>query len=212
MEELVSTEECYLHDLTLISDVMRHLESTMSSTVNIKTVFGNIGVIRELAGRLLAQLKHILLEATDDDLPGLIATAFLDVTTEMKECYSDYCRNYDDAQSLMEKYEEDERIMSEINSILQSFDHTSGNLVNLQAYLIKPVQRVLKYPLLFAELLKNDPSEDEDLKFTHGQLTDVATAINEFKRRKVNDFYMDKKMSRIMLLCCLNEHASSCST
>ena len=57
----------------------------------------------------------------------------------------------------------------------------------LQSLLIKPVQRVLKYPLLLEKLLKATPqSHPEHRKLMQAleAAQQVAQDINEFKRRK----------------------------
>jgi len=59
--------------------------------------------------------------------------------------------------------------------------------VNLQSLLIKPVQRVLKYPLLLQQLLKNTTDAHPDHTHLHSAnlaMTNVAQEINEIKRRK----------------------------
>ena len=53
--------------------------------------------------------------------------------------------------------------------------------------LIKPVQRILRYPLLLNELLKCTEAEHADradLARARDIMTDVAAFINESKRRK----------------------------
>jgi len=52
--------------------------------------------------------------------------------------------------------------------------------------LIKPVQRVLKYPLLLQELLQVTPNSYDDftaLELATKEITKVAERINESKRR-----------------------------
>ena len=58
---------------------------------------------------------------------------------------------------------------------------------NMGSILIKPVQRILKYPLILNELLKCTEEEDEDKKDLREAVTlmsDVAAFINETKRKK----------------------------
>ena len=53
--------------------------------------------------------------------------------------------------------------------------------------LIKPVQRILKYPLMLNELIKCtevEHSDRVDLMRARDIMTDVASFINESKRRK----------------------------
>lgn len=61
------------------------------------------------------------------------------------------------------------------------------NLLNMGSLLIKPVQRIMKYPLLLGELWQATPDDHPD----HRPLQEAFTAakiininINEFKRRK----------------------------
>lgn len=60
-------------------------------------------------------------------------------------------------------------------------------LLNMGSLIIKPVQRIMKYPLLLGELWQSTPEEHPD----HRPLQEAFTAakiininINEFKRRK----------------------------
>ena len=61
------------------------------------------------------------------------------------------------------------------------------NLLDMGSLIIKPVQRIMKYPLLLRELLQATPEDHPD----HRPLQEAFTAvkiinvnINEFKRRK----------------------------
>ena len=66
------------------------------------------------------------------------------------------------------------------------------NTFDLGSFLIKPVQRILKYPLLLQELLKladipgpgEDRGEYDDLIEAVKLLQEAANDINEDKRRK----------------------------
>lgn len=61
------------------------------------------------------------------------------------------------------------------------------NLLDMGSLLIKPVQRVMKYPLLLAELWNATPTDHPDNTPLQEALTTVKIInvnINEFKRRK----------------------------
>ena len=71
----------------------------------------------------------------------------------MKTAYTDYCVNHDKAEQLMEKYES----TPDISRLLQRGVETIQAQVscfNMGSILIKPVQRILKYPLILNELVK----------------------------------------------------------
>ena len=62
------------------------------------------------------------------------------------------------------------------------------NIFDLGFLLIKPVQRILKYPLLLGKLAVTSDSKDaagfDDYKTAHAMMEAVANDINEDKRRK----------------------------
>ena len=61
------------------------------------------------------------------------------------------------------------------------------NLLDMGSLLIKPVQRVMKYPLLLGELWQATPSDHPDNSPLQEALTAakiINVNINEFKRRK----------------------------
>lgn len=61
------------------------------------------------------------------------------------------------------------------------------NYINLGSFLIKPVQRVMRYPLLLMELLGATPENHHDRpELTEALLAvkEINVNINEYKRRK----------------------------
>lgn len=64
--------------------------------------------------------------------------------------------------------------------------------LNLTSYLIKPIQRICKYPLLLEELLKQTPPNEKDaidlLTTTNQRIEEVVVYVNEGKRITENLF------------------------
>ena len=80
-------------------------------------------------------------------------SCFLQHADTMKAAYTEYCVNHDKAEQLMEKYE----ATQDISRLLQRGIETIQAQVscfNMGSILIKPVQRILKYPLILNELVK----------------------------------------------------------
>ncbi len=75
------------------------------------------------------------------------------------------------------------------------------NAWDLASLLVKPFQRVLKYPLLFKRLAEaldpvSDQNEWNDTKTATDNLENVAEIINQVKKRKdVVDKYVQGKQS-----------------
>ena len=72
--------------------------------------------------------------------------------------------------------------------------------------LIKPIQRILKYPLLLDKLLQLTPKDDTDYKSLSAAVITigkVAQDINELKRRKdLGNYYMFK----LYHISCVKHH------
>ncbi len=74
----------------------------------------------------------------------------------------------------------------------EAFLETAKNLpesrnLNVESFMIKPVQRITKYPLLFKELLKTSEEGTEDYKRIYGLFTgfrDILAHVNEEKRKR----------------------------
>lgn len=80
------------------------------------------------------------------------------------------------------------QFMSMTVSCIYIYSHRGKpNLLNMGSLLIKPVQRIMKYPLLLGELWHATPEGHPDYQplqkaFTAAKIINVN--INEFKRRK----------------------------
>lgn len=72
-------------------------------------------------------------------------------------------------------------------SFLSQLPRGCTNYINLGSFLIKPVQRVMRYPLLLMELLSATPESHPDkapLTAAVLAVKEINVNINEYKRRK----------------------------
>ncbi|KAL7751283.1 hypothetical protein RI367_003142 [Sorochytrium milnesiophthora] len=125
----------------------------------------------------------------DSSDPSWIGDAFQQLMLPMESVYLEYCtRNEASAAKLAELKEGP--LKSELEAYLRSARQASEGRTaswSLESLLIKPVQRVLKYPLLLQQLVKATPEQHDDYPALQKVLSDmqkVADRINEFKRRK----------------------------
>uniref|UniRef100_A0A8C2CVE6 Dynamin-binding protein n=1 Tax=Cyprinus carpio TaxID=7962 RepID=A0A8C2CVE6_CYPCA len=177
IEELLQTEHDYIKDLQMcVKEIIHPLQKKQVQSIDFDGLFGNINSVIDLSRRLYKTLQ-------DTDSIGQV---FLDYKGELEEVYKIYCQNHDDAISLLETYEKDENIQKQV---LECLEKLSGktNYINLGSFLIKPVQRVMRYPLLLMELLNTTPESHHDRKQLAEALMsikEINVNINEFKRRK----------------------------
>lgn len=185
IDEILNTENSFVSDLNLcISHFMMQLIEWKVDAIDCDILFGNMPEVASLSSKLLHKLKT----ATDNvDINNqIIGTCFVDFSEEITAVYGRYCRNHDDAIAFMEKSANDEDVQQYFSKCLESIREFS-NCWDLSSFLIKPVQRILKYPLLLNELLKHTPDDHPDktglIKAIH-VMTTAANDVNEFKRRK----------------------------
>ncbi|KAJ8365197.1 hypothetical protein SKAU_G00140280 [Synaphobranchus kaupii] len=183
IEELLQTEKDYIKDLHMcVKEIILPLQRKPVQNMDFEGLFGNINAVIDLSRRL-----HKSLLDTDS-----IGNVFLDYKAELEEVYKIYCQNHDDAISLLESYERDDAIQKHILECLETLraiyrDWGKTNYINLGSFLIKPVQRVMRYPLLLMELLNATPESHHDRKqLAEAVLSvkEINVNINEFKRRK----------------------------
>lgn len=105
----------------------------------------------------------------------MVGKCFLKHSERMKRVYTDYCVNKEKAEQLLEKYDQ----FPDIQRTLQKGVETIQSQVacfNIGSILIKPVQRILQYPLFLDKLIKvsgslmsfNTPSPFH-LRLVHGK-------------------------------------------
>uniref|UniRef100_A0AAQ4R1S5 Dynamin-binding protein n=1 Tax=Gasterosteus aculeatus aculeatus TaxID=481459 RepID=A0AAQ4R1S5_GASAC len=183
IEELLQTEKDYIKDLQMcVEEIVEPLQKKQVKNVDFDGLFGNLGSVIDLSQRLLETLQ-------DTDSIGNI---FLEFKAELEEVYKTYCQNHDDAISLLESYEKDKTIQCHVLECLERLraiyrEWGKTNYINLGSFLIKPVQRVMRYPLLLMELLGATPQSHHDRpQLTKALLAikEINVNINEFKRRK----------------------------
>ncbi|XP_051925285.1 dynamin-binding protein isoform X3 [Hippocampus zosterae] len=183
IEEMLQTEKDYIKDLQMcVLEIIEPLKKKQVKNVDFDGLFGNINSVIDLSQRLFETL-----EETDS-----IGKVFLDFKTELEGAYNVYCQNHDDAISLLESYEKDENIQRHVLDCLERLraiyrEWGKTNYINLGSFLIKPVQRVMRYPLLLAELLGATPESHHDrprLAQALQAVKEINVNINECKRRK----------------------------
>ncbi|XP_037865362.1 dynamin-binding protein isoform X3 [Chlorocebus sabaeus] len=183
VEELLQTERDYIRDLEMcIERIMVPLQQAQVPNIDFEGLFGNMQMVIKVSKQLLAALE----------ISDAVGPVFLGHRDELEGTYKIYCQNHDEAIALLEIYEKDEKIqkhlqdsLTDLKSLYNEWGCT--NYINLGSFLIKPVQRVMRYPLLLMELLNSTPESHPDkVPLTNAVLAvkEINVNINEYKRRK----------------------------
>ncbi|KAJ7988106.1 hypothetical protein DPEC_G00320180 [Dallia pectoralis] len=177
--EIIETERMYVRDLgSIVEDYLAHIIDQADLHIKPEQVcalFGNIEDIYEFNSELLQSL-----DMCDND-PVAIARCFV-IKREYFDIYTQYCTNYPNSVAALTDCMRNK-------SLAKFFQERQASLkrsLPLGSYLLKPVQRILKYHLLLQEIAKHfDPEEEgyEVVVEAIYTMTHVAWYINDMKRK-----------------------------
>ncbi|XP_055686202.1 protein still life, isoform SIF type 1-like isoform X4 [Lutzomyia longipalpis] len=190
--ELVDTEKTYVKHLNnLLEYYLEPLKrETFLSNAEIAALFGNIQEIVAFQRQFLQNLEEAL-ELEPDfhkfDQPCQfknvlfsIGSAFLYYVNHFK-LYSSFCASHSKAQKVLHPNEGNQALQEFLAARNPKQQHSS----TLESFLIKPIQRILKYPLLLQQLRNlSDPNAEEHLHLVEALkgMEKVAEHINEMQR------------------------------
>nr|XP_055028932.1 pleckstrin homology domain-containing family G member 3 isoform X1 [Misgurnus anguillicaudatus] len=177
--EIIETERMYVRDLrSIVEDYLVHVIDTRDLPIKpeqVCSLFGNIEQIYEFNSELL----HCLDTCAND--PVAIARCFVD-KSEYFEIYTQYCTNYPNSVAVLTDCLRNKTLAKFLRDRQASLKRS----LPLGSYLLKPVQRILKYHLLLQEIAKHfDPDEDgyDVVIEAIDTMTGVAWYINDMKRK-----------------------------
>ncbi|NWQ81276.1 PKHG3 protein, partial [Columbina picui] len=142
----------------------------------VSALFGNIEDIYELSSNLLQNLESCACD------PVAVAVCFVTRSQEFA-IYTQYCNNYPSSVAALA-----ECMRSKAQArFLRECQERLRHALPLGAYLLKPVQRILKYHLLLQEIAKHfehKSGDDYDVVLEAiDTMTCVAWYINDMKRK-----------------------------
>ncbi|XP_051941864.1 pleckstrin homology domain-containing family G member 3 isoform X2 [Hippocampus zosterae] len=177
--EIIETERMYVKDLrSIVEDYLAHIIDTSNLPIRpeqVCSLFGNIEDIYEFNSELLQSL-----DMCDSD-PVAIAQCFVD-KSEYFEIYTQYCTNYPNSVAALTD-------CMRSKTLAKFFKDRQAALkrsLPLGSFLLKPVQRILKYHLLLQEIAKHfgpDEAGYEVVQEAIDTMTGVAWYINDMKRK-----------------------------
>ncbi|XP_021095309.1 pleckstrin homology domain-containing family G member 2 isoform X2 [Heterocephalus glaber] len=179
--EIVETERAYVRDLrSIVEDYLGPLLDggvLGLSMEQVGTLFANIEDIYEFSSELLEDLEG-------SSSAGGIAECFVQRSEDF-DIYTLYCMNYPSSLALLR-----ELSLSPPAALwLQERQAQLRHSLPLQSFLLKPVQRILKYHLLLQELGKHwaegpGAGGREMVEEAIVSMTAVAWYINDMKRKQ----------------------------
>ncbi|XP_017658423.1 pleckstrin homology domain-containing family G member 3 isoform X2 [Nannospalax galili] len=178
VREIVETERMYVQDLrSIVEDYLLKIIDTpgLLKPEQVSALFGNIESIYALNSQLLRDL-----DSCNSD-PVAVASCFVERSQEF-DIYTQYCNNYPNSVAALTECMRDKQQAKFFRDRQELLQHS----LPLGSYLLKPVQRILKYHLLLQEIAKHFDEEEDGFEVVEDAIdtmTCVAWYINDMKRR-----------------------------
>ncbi|XP_077408104.1 pleckstrin homology domain-containing family G member 3-like [Vanacampus margaritifer] len=179
VSEIIETERTYVRDLRMIvEDYLAQIIDQADLSIRPEQVcflFGNIEDIYEFNSELLQDL-----DLCQRDAVG-VARCFV-IKSDYFDIYTQYCTNYPNSVAALTDCMQDKNLAV----FFRERQATLKRPLPLGSYLLKPVQRILKYHLLLQEIAKHFDPEEEGYEMVDEAIvtmTGVAWYINDMKRK-----------------------------
>ncbi|XP_032194638.1 pleckstrin homology domain-containing family G member 1 isoform X3 [Mustela erminea] len=179
VQEILETERTYVQDLKSIVedylDCIRDQTKLPLGTEERSALFGNIQDIYHFNSELLQDLENC------ENDPVAIAECFVSKSEEF-HIYTQYCTNYPRSVAVLTECMRNKMVAKFFRERQETLKHS----LPLGSYLLKPVQRILKYHLLLHEIenhLDKDTEGYDVVLDAIDTMQRVAWHINDMKRK-----------------------------
>uniref|UniRef100_A0A8D0XWJ0 Phosphatidylinositol 3,4,5-trisphosphate-dependent Rac exchanger 2 protein n=1 Tax=Sus scrofa TaxID=9823 RepID=A0A8D0XWJ0_PIG len=190
LSELQKTERDYVGTLEfLVSAFLHRMNQCAASKVDknvteetVKMLFSNIEDILAVHKEFLKVVEECL--HPEPNAQQEVGTCFLHFKDKFR-IYDEYCSNHEKAQKLLFELNKIRTIRTFLLNCMLLGGRKNTD-VPLEGYLVTPIQRICKYPLLLKELLKRTPRKHSDYAAVVEALQAmkaVCSNINEAKRQ-----------------------------
>lgn len=183
LNELLATENRYLQNLSLVIQFFYRPLCTKWEAVDTPRLFGNISQIYDFTLQFSNSLHSV-----ENGL--MAAKLFLEADFAP---YAVYCLNQADAFVFLEKRSKEDAEFSEFLCNLKRQPELRG--MQLGAFLLEPMQRITRYPLLLKQLLRysQDSLEQEAVTKAIAKMELFLATLNS----KIHDRDMDRQLQQL---------------
>ncbi|XP_040285451.1 pleckstrin homology domain-containing family G member 1 isoform X1 [Bufo bufo] len=191
VQEILQTERTYVQDLkSIVEDYLNCISDQTRLSLGAEersALFGNIRDIYNFNSELLQELENC------DNDPVAIAECFVSKSEEF-HIYTQYCTNYPRSVAVLTECMRNKILAKFFRERQEVLQHS----LPLGSYLLKPVQRILKYHLLLHEIsnhLDKDTEGYDVVLDAIDTMQRVAWHINDMKRKHEHDIRLQEIQS-----------------
>uniref|UniRef100_A0A6B2L044 DH domain-containing protein n=1 Tax=Arcella intermedia TaxID=1963864 RepID=A0A6B2L044_9EUKA len=182
IKEILTTEEDYVKDLKTLLGFIPTIKAKKFLTADLMAqIFSNVeqlcGINEKINEDIRSEKNKIFNDGETDEkyLKIPLGSIFTKLGPFLK-MYLQYCENHDNALIVLAKQKKKNKQFEQW--MIQTAETPECRGLYLKDYLIKPIQRLCKYPLLFQNLLKVTPTSSSE----HAILTKCLDTINQIVR------------------------------
>ncbi|XP_067892359.1 uncharacterized protein arhgef49 [Heterodontus francisci] len=164
--EFVNTESSYGEDLRIIKEEFQlpMQAAGLLTPEQLAVIFSNIQELIEVNERFLERLHDSTEQAFDQDdedfLTVCIGEMFLEFVN-MLPAFQTYCIHQSTSINMLNTLEKEKELLRIFLDVSQN-DNTALRRMNLRSFLMAPLQRVTKYPLLLSRISNSTPEYHPD--------------------------------------------------
>lgn len=186
-KEILTTEASYVRSLSVLlsvyKDAFKNIDEELIPQTKLKSIFSEIEVIKGYNDLMYKRIENRMNNWYSEG--QRLGDIFLQFTDFLK-VYTSYVNNYNGTINMIHEISKHPKVADILKECRQN-PLTSG--LDIQSFLIMPIQRIPRYVLLISDLFKYTPKEHvdyENLFQALKKMEDVAQYVNQKKREAEN--------------------------
>ncbi|CAG2109286.1 unnamed protein product, partial [Medioppia subpectinata] len=165
INEFISSENAYVVDMAIVIDVFQKPLKAKNCLTDAESesIFVNWPKLVKCNQKFLKALrirKRNAIVSNNMTIINEISDIFCDHLTLMSDQYVKYCSRQLAAARLIQNKTENDTNFNDTAKLCSQ--DTRANRLPLSSYLLKPMQRITKYPLLIGKILEHTPTNHSD--------------------------------------------------
>ncbi|XP_063771342.1 intersectin-2 isoform X2 [Pseudophryne corroboree] len=188
IHELIQTEERYMDDLQLVIEVFQKpmADSGVLNEAEMGLIFVNWRELIMSNTKLLKALR-VRKKTAGEKMPVPMIGDIVATELSHMQAYIRFCSCQLNGASLLQSKTDDEPEFKDFLKRLATDPRCKG--MPLSSFLLKPMQRITRYPLIIKNILENTPESHPDhanLRFALERAEELCSQVNEGVREKEN--------------------------
>jgi len=183
--ELVQTEINYGNDLQILKEefYLPMQSGGILNPENLAAIFLNLQELLEVNSKFCAKLQKSLEESVangDEEFSNVnVGSIFLE-SVDFFQAYEIYCSKQTAASALLESLQKKTELLRIFLNVTCR-ENPKCRKMDLNSFILAPVQRIMKYPLLLSRICKASPRRNPDrekLKMAQRRIEEQLNKIN----------------------------------